>query len=158
MISEPEESWHRQSRGMLLLNREPRDEVTILLHFSILMSSISLNKMFAIIKSESPDLLSAGGPDEFKKKQKKKHNALWQFDWTRHDGTSKCVNWYRPPALSRTMHLQTGTLVRLCAWSIIVTNLELQWFLSETCVLDISEPTAEYDCGSCSRSTSTCSS
>lgn len=62
---------------MLLLNREPRDEVTILLHFSILMSSISLNKMFALIKNESPDLLSTGGPDELKKQ---KHNALTQFD------------------------------------------------------------------------------
>lgn len=29
--------------------------------------------MFALIKSESPDLLSAGGPDEFKKKQQKKN-------------------------------------------------------------------------------------
>lgn len=43
---------------MLLLNWDTTDKVTLLLHFSILMSSISLNKMLALIKN--------GAPDEFK--------------------------------------------------------------------------------------------
>lgn len=58
-------SWYRQSRGMLLLNW---DEVTILVN-SFLMSSVSLNKIFALIKNESRGFLRTGGPDEIKKKK-----------------------------------------------------------------------------------------
>lgn len=51
---------------MLLINSDTQDQVTILLHFYILISSISHNIMFALIADKSTEILVTGGA-EFKK-------------------------------------------------------------------------------------------